>query len=153
MKTPILRYVKFVKNLVTALSVFLLLALMVTLVFALNGVIACMVLSGVIAVAFFVMYGVYTLRISMGAVIGMDITKDVIHVKTKRKTFAYDLQGGCIAVKQLKNRYVCTFQTQDSVDKFDFYKRVPFMKPYETCFTPDEIEAIYPAFSEGEEGE
>ena len=144
MKPAIQRYVKFIGNVATVCRIVLFLMLMVSLVIGLNGYIGFLMIAGFSLVAFFVVHGVYALHFSMGTVLGVELTPEVIHLKTKRKTFTYDAAGGCIAVKELSNRYICTFQTQDSVDKFTFYKRVPFAKPFESGFTEEEIARFYP---------
>lgn len=145
-KSGILKFVKICKKLFVALSVFVIAALMILLVFAVQGFIGPMIIAGVLLVGYLVLYGFYAMRISMGTVIGVEITDKVVHVKTKRRTFTYDVKMGCVGVKVKKNKFICTFQTQDSRDSFTFYRRVLFSPYGEEQFTPQEIAAFYPSF-------
>ncbi len=146
MKEPIIRYVKSMKRIVLLICIPLLILILVSLLFAFNGVIGFMIIGGVAIIALFTVYGWYQLSFSMGTVISYERTKEVIHIHTRRKTFTYDAESGCINVKETPRKYICTFATEDSEDKFSFYKRVPFMKPYEECFTEADILKFYPDF-------
>lgn len=148
MKEAIVRYVKGMGKIVTAICVVLAIFSMVSLVFAFGGFIGFMILAPVGIIAFLTVYSVYALKVSLDTVMGIEVTKEVVHVKVKRKIFTYDAVTGCIAVKEYKNKFVCTFQTQDSVDKFTFYKRPPFSKPYAEGFTEGEIRSFCPRFDE-----
>lgn len=99
-----------------------------------------------LALGWLVAYGTYAMRVSMGTVIGLETTGKVVHLYTRRKTFTYDARMGCVAVKVKSNRYICTFETQDSRDKFTFYRRAPFSGFTETQFTEDDILSFCPAF-------
>lgn len=148
MKESIVRYVGRMKTVSLVLRVALILFTLVALVFAFNGYIGYMILAGVSVLVYIALYVFYASKISMDVVMGIEQTKEVVHLKVKRKTFTYDAETGCIGVKEYAKKYVCTFQTQDSVDRFTFYKRAPFAKPYETGFTEREIRAFCPRFDE-----
>ena len=85
--------------------------------------------------------------VSMGTVLSVEVTEQVVHVVTKRKTFTYDA-GSCVAVKAKSGRYVATFRGNDSQDSFIFYTRVPFTGRYEGAFTKEDLRAFYPAIDE-----
>lgn len=104
------------------------------------------VVVAVLAAGWLVVYGLYSMRISMGTVIGLEITDKLVYLHTKRKIFTYDVKMGCVAVKVKGNRYICTFETQDSRDKFTFYRHAPFSKYSDAQFTEDDISAFCPAF-------
>ena len=150
-KADIVKFVKIVKRLFLVFSVFAIAAEMVLLVFAFMGYLGCIIGACVLGVGYIVIYGVYALRFSMGAVLGIDVTDKVVHVKTKRKTWTYDVKRGCVGVKVKRNKFIATFQTQDSRDSFIFYKRVPFSPHGAEQFTADEIKMFYPALDEDEE--
>ncbi len=146
MKEPILRYVKFMKKIVLLVCIPLLILIAISLIFSFMGVIGFMIIGGASVIALFSVYGWYQIFFSMGTVTNFEMTKEVVHIHTRRKTFTYDAVGGCVGVKETPRKYICTFATQDSEDKFTFYKKVPFMKPYEACFTEEEILRFYPDF-------
>lgn len=143
-KEKLLKFVKLARKLFIILSCVALPALMVCLVFAFSGAMAFYIITPVLFVAYLVLYGVYAMCFSMGVVIGLEVTDKVVHLKTKRKTFTYDVRMGCVEMKVHRNRFVGTFQTQDSRDKFTFYRRLPFGKYYEEQFTVQDIAAFYP---------
>lgn len=147
-KAGVVRYVKIVKKLFLALSCLVIPAIMVMLVFAFLHVLACIILVPTLTVAYLAVYGLYALRVSMGTVIGLDVYEKTVNVRTKRKTWTYDVNRGCVAVKVKKNKFVATFQTQDSRDSFLFYRRVLFSKYSEEQFTADEIRLFYPAIDD-----
>lgn len=151
MKEPIVRYLKFVKKVVAVVCVLLAAAIFVSIGFAFSGYIGFMIVTPVLMAAFLTVYGIYAVKFSLNLVLGVEYGKQTLTIRTKRKAFSYGF-GACEDVKEKENKYVCTFGTQDSVDKFTFLKRVPFMKPYETCFTEEDIERFAPAF-QGREGE
>ena len=150
-KTDIVRFVKIAKRLFLIFSVFALAAEMVFLVFAFMKIIGCIILACVLGVGYIIVYGFYALRISMGTVTGIDVTDKVVHVKTKRKTWTYDVKRGCVGVKVKRNKFIATFQTQDSRDSFVFYRRVWFSPHGAEQFTADEIKLFYPALDEDDE--
>lgn len=148
MKESIFRYVKAVGKITLVLRIALILFSLVALVLAFSGYIGYMILAGASIVAYIVIYVVYAMKISMDIVLEANTTKEVVHIRVKRKIFTYDAVTGCIGVKEYAKKYVCTFQTQDSVDHFTFYKRAPFAKPYEEGFTERDIRAFCPRFDE-----
>lgn len=105
------------------------------------------VIVAALAVVWFTVYGFYAMRVSMGTVTGLETTDKVVHLHTKRKTFTYDVKAGCVAVKVKGNRYLCTFETQDSRDKFIFYRHAPFSKYTDGQFSEEDICAFCPAFA------
>ena len=123
-------------------------ALMVCLIFAFSGYAAFWFIAPAVFVVYLAVYGVYALVISMGTVIGFETTDKVVYVKTKRKTYTYDVKRGCKKVKATRRKFVCTFETQDSSDKFTFLRKVLFTKSYEDQFTVEEIAAFYPAIED-----
>ena len=143
-KEKLLKFVKLARKLFIILSCVAIPALMVCLVFAFMGAMAFWIITPVVFVGYLALYAVYAMYFSMGVVIGVEVTDKVVHIKTKRKTFTYDVHMGCVDMKVYKNRFVGTFQTQDSRDKFTFYRRVPFGKMYEEQFTVHEVAAFYP---------
>lgn len=149
-KPAIEKYVGIMKRLFLLFSAVTLPALMVCFVFALLKYAAFWIISPVLAVLWFTVYGLYAMHVSMGTVLGMEITDKVIHLRTKRRTYTYDARSGCVAVKATKRKFVATFETQDSRDKFVFYRRVLFAKSFEEQFTPSEIALFYPAVEEME---
>lgn len=125
-------------------------ALMVCLIFAFAGYAAFWFIAPAVFVVYLVVYGAYALILSMGTVIGFETTDKVVYVRTKRKTYTYDVKRGCKEVKATKRKFVCTFETQDSRDKFTFLRKVMFTKSYEEQFTAEEIAAFYPAIEDME---
>ncbi len=147
-KAGIVHYVGVLKKIFIAYSAVMLLGIMFSLLFAFSGYLGFMILAPVLIVVHLAVYAFYALRITMGLALAVEVTPEVVHVKTKRRTYTYDAQKGCIAVKTYKNKFVCTFATQDSVDKFVFLRRAPFSKYYEEQFTAEEIAAFYPGYRE-----
>lgn len=150
MKEGIVRYVAFVKNLFVAFSAVVLPAIMVCLVFAFSRAAAFYIITPALAVLYFVAYGFYALNVSMGTVTGMQILGDTVTLVTGRKSFSYDAESGCVEVKTYPRKFVATFETENSRDKFIFYRRAPFSKNYQEQFTLAEIRRLYPAAQEYE---
>lgn len=148
MKDGVLHYVKIVKKLFLAFSFIAIPAFMVSLVFAFGKSVPFYFIAPAIAVCYFVVYGFYAMHVSMGTVTGIEITDKVVHLKTPRKTFTYDVNMGCVEVKTFKNKFVGTFQTQNSRDKFIFYRRVLFTKSYIEQFTAEDVLSFFPSFCE-----
>lgn len=144
MKEGILKYVNLVRKLYIAFTVIDLLALMVSAVFAFNRVFAFYFIAPALLLLWLVVYGLYSMRVSMGTVIGVEITKEVVHLKTKRKTYTYDLEKGCENIKVKGNKFIGTFATDRTRDKFIFYRRVLFSKYHEEQFTVADIACFYP---------
>ena len=147
-KADIVRFVKIVKRIFLAFSVVAIAAEMILLVFAFMGYLGCIIAACAVGVGYIAIYAVYALRTSMGTVLGMEVTDKVVHVKTKRRIFTYDVKRGCVGVKVRKNRFVATFETQDSRDSFTFYRRVLFSPHGGEQFTADEIRMFYPDLDE-----
>ncbi len=145
MKEGVVKYVKIVKRLFIAVSVVAIPALMVSLVLAFSHRVLCYYLAPAIAVAYFVLYGYYALRVSLGTALSVETTDKVVHIKTKRKTFTYDLDGGCVSLKTYKNKFVGVFESQTSREKFVFYRRVLFSKYSEEQFTEEDLRPFLPA--------
>ncbi len=148
MKAGILKFVKRMRLLFILFSVVCIPAFMVCLVFAVSGYFAFYIISPALAVLWIAVYATYALRVSMGLVISVETTDKVVYLQTKRKTFTYDVRMGCVDMKVYKNKFVGTFETQDSRDKFVFYRRVPLGKYSEEQFTEREIEKFYPRVGE-----
>ena len=144
MKEGILKYVNIIKRLYIAFCVVMGVALMVCAVFAFNKFFAFYFITPALLLAWLVVYGLYAMRVSMGTVIGIEVTKEVIHLKTKRKTYTYDREKGCEDIKVKGNKFVGTFVTQHSRDKFIFYRRVLFSKYHDEQFTAADIALFYP---------
>lgn len=142
MKEGVVRYTKAVKKLFVIWSVFAIPAIMICLFFAFMGYAAFWFISPAAIVVYLFVYGVYALKVSLSVALGVQTTKEVVHIYTKRKTFTYDIRMGCVEMKKLKNKYVGVFQTQDSREKFVFYRRAPFGKYSEEQFTEAEIDLI-----------
>lgn len=147
-KQSIKKYVDILKSLFIAFSVLVIPSFMVSLVYAFSGALAFCIIAPVLGVVYLVVYALYALRISMGTVIGTEITDKVVHIKTKRKTFTYDVHMGCVNVKVKKNKFIATFQTQDSRDKFVFLRRFAVFGSGAEQFTAEDIRAFYPALDE-----
>ena len=139
----VIRYVRAMKRCILLLSCIAIPAIMVCAVFAFLGYIGFWIVTPVALVAYLALYGWYALRVSMGTVIGTEVTDTVVHVKTKRAVYTYDVKSGCIAVRQKKNCWIATFRTQTSQDSFIFYRRAPFSRPYETAFMQEDIDAFW----------
>ena len=146
MKDGVEKYVKIVRQLFIIFNVIAIPAFMVCLVFAFSSFIAFYFIAPAVGILYFTIYGLYTMRVSLGVVIGVEVTEQVIHLKTPRKTFTYDAKTGCVAMKVYKNRFVGTFETQDSRDKFTFYRHPPFIPYSAEQFTAADMERIYPNF-------
>ena len=108
------------------------------------------IVIAVLALGWLIAYGFYAMRVSMGTVLEVETNEKVVYLYTKRKVFTYDVKMGCVAVKVKGNRYICTFETQDSRDKFTFYRHAPFSKYSDAQFSDDDISSFCPAF-EGED--
>lgn len=144
MKEGILKYVNIVKKLYIAFSVVVLTAFMVSAVFAFNRIFAFYFIAPALLLSWLVVYGLYAMRVSMGTVIGIEVTNEVVHLKTKRKTYTYDVAAGCEGIKIKRNKFVGTFANDASRDKFLFYRRVLFSKYREEQFTVEDIAKFYP---------
>lgn len=146
MKTGVARYVKIMRSLFVAFCVIAVPALMISLSLAVNledkALWICV--SVAVALLFFVAYGFYTMNVAMGTVVEVQCTDRMIYLKTPRKTYSYDAESGCVSVRVYKNKFVGVFETQDSRDKFVFYRRVLFSKYHEVQFTEDDIRPFYP---------
>lgn len=145
------KYVRFMQKLFIVWSVVAIPAVMIFLVCAFNTkgipqiVHACV--ASALILGYLVSYGFFAMRVSMGTVLGVRATDKVVYLATKRKTFTYDVREGCVGVKVHKSRYLCTFETQDSRDKFLFYKHAPFTKYSDAQFTDDDIRTFCPWFT------
>ena len=144
MKEGIQKFVKIIKRLFIVYSIVVLFATMVCGVFAFNKVFAFYFVTPVLIVAWLVVYGLYAMRVSMGTVIGIEVTNEVVHLKTKRKTYTYDREHGCEKIKIKGNKFIGTFSTQKSRDSFIFYRRVLFTSYHEEQFTVEDIARFYP---------
>lgn len=147
-KKGIQRYVTVLKYLFIAFSVVAIPSFMICLVYAFSKVMAFYIIAPVLGVLYLAVYATYALKISMGTVIGTEVTDKVVHLKTKRKTFTYDAYTGCVEVKVKKNKFIATFETQDSRDRFIFLRRFVFFGNGEEQFTAEDIRAFYPALDE-----
>ncbi|MDE7295654.1 MAG: hypothetical protein K2N84_00120 [Clostridia bacterium] len=147
-KQAIKKYVDILKRLFVAFSVVVIPSFMVCLVYAFTGALAFCIIAPALGIVYLVVYAFYALKISMGTVIGTEITDKVVHLKTKRKTFTYDVRRGCVDVKVKKNKFIATFQTQDSRDKFVFLRRFAVFGSGAEQFTVEDIRAFYPALDE-----
>ncbi len=139
----IIRFVRSMKKCIVAFSCIAIPVIMACAVFAFAGYIGFWIVTPVLLIAYLVLYGVYALRVSMGTAIGMEVTPEVVHIKTKRGVFTYDVRKGCVDVRRKKHAWVATFRTQNSQDRYTFYERAPFSKPYETSFTQKDIDAFW----------
>lgn len=139
----VVRYVRTMKKWMVILSCIAIPAIMICAVFAFMGYIGFWIVTPVALVVYLVIYGWYALHVSMGTAIGLEVTPEVVHVKTKRGTYTYDVRSGCVAVREKRHAVVATFCTQTSQDSFIFYRRAPFSKPYETAFTENDIASFW----------
>lgn len=146
MKDGVEKYVKIVRQLFIIFNVIAIPAFMICLVFAFSRFMAFYFIAPAVGILYFTIYGLYTMRVSLGVVIGVEVTEQVIHLKTPRRTFTYDARMGCVAMRVYKNKFVGTFETQDSRDKFIFYRHPPLISYSAEQFTAAEIERIYPDF-------
>lgn len=149
-KSGVEKYVGVCKRLFTVFACVTVPLFMVCLVFACARYLAFCFIAPAVGIAMVVVYALYASRISLGTVIGYETTDRVVHLKTKRKIFTYDAEGGCVSVKTYRNKFVAVFRTQDSQDQFIFPRRVPFSKYYEEQFTAEDVCTFYPAYSEAE---
>lgn len=148
MKEGILRYVNIVKKLFIAFSVVVLSAFMISMVFVFNKFFAFYFISPALLLVWLVAYGFYAMRVSMGTVIGVEVTPELVHLKTKRKTYTYDVKTGCEKIRAYKNKFVGTFSNSTSRDKFIFYRRVLFSKYESEQFTEEDVARFYPRIGE-----
>ncbi|MBO5046136.1 MAG: hypothetical protein J6C93_04620 [Clostridia bacterium] len=153
MKSGIVKYVNVVKSFFRLFTVVCIPAFMVLLVVAFNAEekadkLLFGFLAGGVLLLFFIVYGFYSMRVTMGTVMEVQWTDQVVHLKTPRKTYTYDVVGGCVDMKVTGRKFVGTFETQDSRDKFIFYRRAPFSAYREEQFTVNEIRAFYPKIDE-----
>lgn len=148
-RTGPLRFVRAMKKGFTVFSALFFVSWMVLMVFAFNGTqLGKPVLFSVAAlllILYFVLYALYSSRISLGTVLGIETTDKVVHLHTARKTYTYDVNMGCVSVREYSNRFVAVFETQDSRDSFTFYKRAPFSSFSDGQFSSDDI-ARFSAF-------
>lgn len=146
------KFVKRATKLFIALSVVALPALMVILALAVNTRGAPQVIYSVsgagIALIYFVIYGLYAMKVSMGTVICLETTNQVVHLTTKRKVFTYDVKMGCVRVRKKGAKYLCTFRTQDSEDTFIFWTHAPFSKYIDEQFQEEDIRKFCPKYDE-----
>lgn len=147
-KAGIVRYVRTVKKLFIAFSAVSIPLFFVSLTFAVAGYTAFFLIAPALGILYFALYAVYALRVSMGTVIGVELTEDTIRLKTPRKTFSYDARSGCIGVKKKGKKFIATFCTANSKDSFIFYNRVLFSPYGEEQFTIKEMTVIYPRLEE-----
>lgn len=146
------KFVGRMKTLFLLFSAVALPAMMIILVFAINGspagkiVFGCA--GGALALGYLVAYGFFAMRVTMGTAVALSTTDKVVYVTTDRKVFTYDVEMGCVAVKEKRNRYICTFRTQDSQDSFCFYRRAPLSGYADGQFSEADIRSFCPAFDE-----
>ena len=152
-KPILVKYVNRFKRWFIGVSAVLLCSTMICLVFAFAKWVPFYFVTPVLIIGELVFLGYYELRVSMGTVIGIEVTDEVVHIKTKRRTFTYDVRSGCVGVKADASKFVATFQTQDSRDSFVFYRRVPFSRGYDPAFTADDLRTFYPAVDDVENGQ
>lgn len=145
----VVRYVRLMKKCFVILSCIVIPAIMVCAVFAFAGYIGFWIVTPAVLIVYLAVYAWYALHVSIGTVIGLEVTSEVIHVKTKRGTYTYDVKTGCAGVRRKKHRLIATFRTQTSQDSFTFYLRAPFSKPYEEAFTERDLVPFW----NGEESE
>lgn len=147
-KEGVRRYVQIMKKLFLIFSFIAIPAFMVCLVFAFSGFPVFVYIAPAVGLVYLVVYGCYAMCVSMGTVIGIEITDKILHIKTKRKTFSYDVHSGCVGMKVTDRKFVGTFETQTSRDKFTFYRRVLFSRYSDEQFTVDEIRLFFPRIDE-----
>ena len=144
MKEGIAKYVKIIKRLYVVFTIVMLVAIMVSAVFMFNKFFAFYFITPALLITWLVVYGCYALRVSMGTVLQIEVTKEVIHLKTKRKTYTFDREHGCEKVEVKGNKFIGTFVTEKSRDKFIFYRRVLFSAYQNEQFTKEDIALFYP---------
>ena len=142
-KAGIVRYVNIIKKLFVAFSVVMLPVFCICLFYAVQRYVAFWIITPALVVVYFVVYGVYAMRVSMGTVTAIQIVGSSVRVYTKRKMFLYDLSDGEISVKEKPNKFIVTFRTSDTQDSFLFYRRVAFTPYHEEQFTKNDILSIY----------
>lgn len=137
------KYVRRIKAAYTLFSALFIVAFMVLLVFAFNGSDVgkpvFFSVAAVLLIGYFISYGFYTSRVTLGTVLGIETTDLVVHLHTLRKTYTYDVHMGCVGVREYKNRFVAVFETQDSRDSFIFYKHAPLSSYSDGQFTLSDI--------------
>lgn len=142
-KTGAVKYTRMMKKLFVVFSIIALPAFFVLLMFGINGTSLGMPIflsaAAVVLVLYFVVYGFYSMRVTLGTVLGYETTNEVVHLHTARKTYTYDVHTGCVQLKEHRNRFVAVFETQDSRDTFTFFKRAPFSAFSDTQFSMDDI--------------
>lgn len=149
-KEGVARYVTIMRRMFIGFAVVMIPAALICFAYAFSGYIGFWIISAALVVALIAAYCVYAMYVSMGAVVGFEITDKVLHVKTRRKTFTYDAGMGCVGVKVSRKKFIATFETRDSRDKFIFYRKVWFSKHFEEQFTVEEIKLFYPELAEVE---
>lgn len=146
------KYVRRVRCIfmIAAVAVFFALMILLALAVGLSGtpriVYGCS--AGALLLLFLVGYGSYEMGVSMGTVLSVEITEQVVHLTTRRKVFTYDVKRGCVGVKRTHNRFVCTFETQNSRDKFSFYTHAPLSAYGDSQFSEEDIRAFCPRYDE-----
>ena len=137
------KYVRRIKAAYTLFSALFIVAFMVLLVFAFNGSDVgkpvFFSVAAVLLIGYFISYGLYTSRVTLGTVLGIETTDLVVHLHTPRKTYTYDVRMGCVGAREYKNRFVAVFETQDSRDSFIFYKHAPLSSYADGQFTLSDI--------------
>ena len=155
-KQGAVKYVRLMRKLFTALSCVALPVFMVLLVFAFNGTAHGKPIffsaAAVVLIGYFIAYGFYTMRVSLGTVLGIETTNEVVHLHTARKTYTYDVRMGCVGVKEHRNRFVAVFRTQDSRDNFTFYKHAPFSSFSDGQFSSGDISRFFSDLPEDARG-
>ena len=142
-KSGSVKYTAVMKKLFIAFSVVMIPVIMLLLLFGVNGTDIGMPIflsaAAVALVLYFIVYGYYTMRVTLGTVLGVETTNEVVHLHTARKTYTYDVHMGCVQLKEHKNRFVAVFETQDSRDSFVFFKHAPFSAFSDAQFTAEDI--------------
>ena len=144
-KEGVVKYVNIVKRLFMAFSIVMIPFFLFCLFLAVRPYAAFWIITPAVAVLYFVVYGFYAMRVSMGTALGFQIVGSTVRVQTKRKTFIYDLSDGEIFVKESSRKYIVTFRADGAQDSFIFYRRVAFTPYHEEQFTKEDIRLIYSA--------
>ena len=150
MKEGVLKYVGIVRKLYIAFTAVVFVLLMVSLVYAFHRIYAFYIITPALFLLWIVVYALYALRVSMGTAVGIEVTDEVVHIKTRRKTYTYDRERGCEKVAVKKNKFVAYFSNETSRDSFIFYRRVLFSKYREEQFTVEDIAKFYPRIGEAD---
>lgn len=150
MKEGILKYVKIMKRLYIAFTAVLFAGLMISLVYAFNRIFAFYIIAPALFLLWLAVYAFYALRVSMGTVVGVEVTDEVVHLKTKRKTYTYDRARGCESVKVKGNKFIGVFSNDKSRDKFIFYRRALFSSYRDEQFTVEDIAKFYPRIEDAD---